>query len=581
MAANRLLQPVQRPATHRLLRSAATAAAVLLPCSAVLADVVINDFENGSVGGFGWLTGDSRGIQPWSPDNGPANGAVITASSGPLAGSKVLELTGTPAFNFGQSGAAPLGLDIDRPSFFANDQLEFDWYPVPNGGDAGYSQLYNIVINSEAGGFNAAGGYGAGDANANQFYFTGYTGNLHHVVVNYTGIKSNIQSQSGTLSTGGGWLQLAIQPNSGGGAPADMYFDNFKWSVVPNVWNVDADGNWTNDGNWSPNAPNAVGRTALFGPKITAPHIVTVDGAKTIGQINFDNANKYTVAGASTITLDSTSPVGITVSTGSHDINAPLALAKDANIIVGSGSSTLTLSNLQPSTVGITKSGSGALAVNNVRAGSLTVNAGTVSVLTGRSTAGTSKVGAVTVAAGAALDLGNNDLIVDYTGTSPFSSIQSLIKSGYNGGSWTGNGIRSSSAAAGLNGHTTALGYAEASEAGIGAGGGTFSGQSVDNTSVLVRYTYAGDGNVDGKVDLTDFTFLAANFNGSNKNWLQGDYNYDGTVNLTDFTFLAANFNQSLAAEGGSLGSAVPEPTTVALLALGATALIARRRRSW
>src|SRR5439155_24899993 len=71
---------------------------------------------------------------------------------------------------------------------------------------------------------------------------------------------------------------------------------------------------------------------------------------------------------------------------------------------------------------------------------------------------------------------------------------------------------------------------------------------SVDNTAILFRYTLHGDSNLDGGVNLTDFTYLAANFNGTNKNWVQGDYNYDGNVNLTDFTFLASNFNQNLPA---------------------------------
>src|SRR5256885_16871945 len=94
----------------------------------------------------------------------------------------------------------------------------------------------------------------------------------------------------------------------------------------------------------------------------------------------------------------------------------------------------------------------------------------------------------------------------------------------------------------------------------------------------MIRYTYAGDSNLSGTGDLTDFTFLAANFNGFGKNWLQGDYNFDGTVDLTDFTFLASNFNQPLPGDTGSLGSAVPEPASLAfpLCAFGA---VTRRRR--
>ena len=138
-------------------------------------------------------------------------------------------------------------------------------------------------------------------------------------------------------------------------------------------------------------------------------------------------------------------------------------------------------------------------------------------------------------------------------------------------------GITSSTAQADASGaHKTALGYAEASDL-YSSFPATFRGQTVDNTSVLVRYTAAGDGNLDGTVDLTDFTFLAANFNGTGKTWLQGDYNYDGNVDLTDFTFLASNFNQTLPEE--FTGTVIPEPGTLSLLACGFASVAKRRRR--
>src|SRR5207253_2399094 len=98
--------------------------------------------------------------------------------------------------------------------------------------------------------------------------------------------------------------------------------------------------------------------------------------------------------------------------------------------------------------------------------------------------------------------LADNDMIIDYFGTSPLATVQNQIKSGYAAGSWNGNGITSSAAAtAASSAHKTALGYAEASALGLT----TFSGQSVDSTSVLIRYTYSGDANLDGVVDTLDF----------------------------------------------------------------------------
>jgi hypothetical protein len=76
-------------------------------------------------------------------------------------------------------------------------------------------------------------------------------------------------------------------------------------------------------------------------------------------------------------------------------------------------------------------------------------------------------------------------------------------------------------------------------------------------------FTMSGDANHDRKVDLTDFTTLAANFNGQNRTFSQADFSYDGKVDLTDFTILAANFNKTLPAQSPPSASiaAAPRPS--------------------
>jgi hypothetical protein len=170
-------------------------------------------------------------------------------------------------------------------------------------------------------------------------------------------------------------------------------------------------------------------------------------------------------------------------------------------------------------------------------------------------------------------------MVVDYSSGSPRAALETLIKTGYANGAWTGNGITSASAAAAASSsHMTALGIAEATDI-YPSLPATFKGQTVNSTSVLIRYTAVGDADLSGNVDLTDFTLLAANFNGSGKRWFKGDFNYDGSVDLTDFTMLASNFNSTVAGEpSAGIGAVVPEPTAL-VDALAGIALLSRRRR--
>jgi fibronectin-binding autotransporter adhesin len=185
----------------------------------------------------------------------------------------------------------------------------------------------------------------------------------------------------------------------------------------------------------------------------------------------------------------------------------------------------------------------------------------------------------LTLAAGASLDVTKSGVVFDFTTTSPEANIRSLLTSGRNGGAWNGVGINSSAVASNPG---SAVGYASAADA---AGlGGTLLGQAFDATSVLVRYTRPGDSTLDGTVNFDDLLKLAANYNlTGGGTWAKGDYNYDNTVNFDDLLLLAANYNTSVT---GSFGgdwalaqSAVPEPTTLATIAVAGAAMLGRRRR--
>ncbi|MEQ9455032.1 MAG: PEP-CTERM sorting domain-containing protein [Phycisphaeraceae bacterium] len=83
--------------------------------------------------------------------------------------------------------------------------------------------------------------------------------------------------------------------------------------------------------------------------------------------------------------------------------------------------------------------------------------------------------------------------------------------------------------------------------------------------------TVAGDANLDQTVDLIDLSALASNFNATGVGWASGDFSGDTIVDLIDLSLLATNF--------GFSSPAIPEPTSLALLAAGAGALATRKRR--
>jgi hypothetical protein len=136
------------------------------------------------------------------------------------------------------------------------------------------------------------------------------------------------------------------------------------------------------------------------------------------------------------------------------------------------------------------------------------------------------------------LDLGGNDLIV--RGGS-LSTLFNLAKAGYANGAWTGTGGLTSNVAAANAAHTTGLGVIQASSA---ANTTTFDGQSISAADVLVKYTYYGDANLDGTVNIADYTRTDAGFLTTGASgWSNGDYDYDGVVDGSDYTLMDNAFN--------------------------------------
>jgi hypothetical protein len=201
-------------------------------------------------------------------------------------------------------------------------------------------------------------------------------------------------------------------------------------------------------------------------------------------------------------------------------------------------------------------------------------------------------VQALTVDSGGAVDVTNQGLIIQ-TGT-----LSTIITRILDGRTSNTDGITSTSVV-GLTGPNTtdrmALGYRQQVGGDLVASG-PFAGQLLNGGEILVAYVVAGDSNLDGNVNLNDFDAWFANVGPlASKRWDLGDFNGDGNVNLNDFDIWFSHVGLS-PLPGESLpaadiaamqayaldvmsGGAVPEPASLGLAALAATAGLMRRSR--
>jgi autotransporter-associated beta strand protein len=100
--------------------------------------------------------------------------------------------------------------------------------------------------------------------------------------------------------------------------------------------------------------------------------------------------------------------------------------------------------------------------------------------------------------------------------------------------------------------------------------------------SVTTSSTLLGDADKNGVVDAADYIVVKQNFGmTTGATWEMGNFvgvDDDGTVDWDDLQVLMANFGTR--SVGGAPAINTPEPATLGLLAIGALALLRRRRRS-
>jgi hypothetical protein len=328
--------------------------------------------------------------------------------------------------------------------------------------------------------------------------------------------------------------------------------------------------------------------TRIPGISLTGSNFSLADVTVDAGTLSMNVSGTGTISGpvAGNANLIKSGPGVLTLSASNGYTGA--TTVSDGTLRVGG--------SVAPST-GVTVNNSAtfdAAAVQTVRA--LTINNTAKAVVS----AGSLKIGdgstanPLSIAAGApGIDLTTHGMILDYSPgnqASAFNSVRGLIISGLGTGTWNGQGILSSNAAADSS---KGVGYAQASDI-LGAAGGTFLGQSADGTSILARYTLLADATLDGVVDFNDLVRLAQNYNVTDgtRLWFTGDFNYDGNTDFNDLVKLAQNYNGALPATpvaGAPAGFAsdlqrafasVPEPAAAAMpLLAGSIAFVRPRKR--
>jgi hypothetical protein len=177
------------------------------------------------------------------------------------------------------------------------------------------------------------------------------------------------------------------------------------------------------------------------------------------------------------------------------------------------------------------------LSARSIRGSTITLDANSKVQMSAKSAGGiSSRAATLSIASTAALDINDNSLVVTNMSR---GAVEGLVATGRAGGSWQGHGITSLAAFNNSAAGTTALGVALAGDGNYQ----TWDGSSVSPSDVIVKYTYAGDSNLDGKVTFDDFQNFLIGYTGADDRWFTGDFNYSGQVTFDDFQIFLTGYS--------------------------------------
>ena len=173
------------------------------------------------------------------------------------------------------------------------------------------------------------------------------------------------------------------------------------------------------------------------------------------------------------------------------------------------------------------------------------------------------------------LDLTDGALIVNYgVGANRTAPMAKLLAHGINlsgsegsGRVWDGHGLKSSTARDDPSG-LTALGVIDNADIGyttigpnnqFGFGVPGVDGDAVPLNSTLVKYTYVGDTDLNGRVDGDDLVAFLVGYQNHLSLWQNGDFDYSGSIDGDDLTALLVAYQNQAA----TLGSPNVQPRPV------------------